>query len=551
MTDKKLFTTLLAVGALAAGLFIGLPKAGSAVTSSNAASSEATVVSTTLSGDVNIAKGGRYVLEGRTDGTVYIDAGNSEVTLVLNGAEIASTEGPAIYVENADRVIIQVTRGTENTVTSSGTSEDGESSAIYSKDDLVITGSGTLYVKSEDGDGIHVNDDLSVEDTVLVIERAKDGIDVNDEYVQTGADVTVTAGKDGIKSGDSSDPAEESDVLITLSGGSLKITCEDDGIDSNASMINNGTSVEIIAGGGRPERTSSGKSFSYGDLSGSRGFPGQIQNGSFGGPSGGEFDARAGRTEKAGLEEDISISEVSMSMEAAGFDQYEVIDTASNSTSTSKGIALEGSLTVNGDLTIDSRDDGINAAGAVTVKSGMLNIRSGDDCIHSDVSVTVDGGELTLNGHEGIEAVIVTVNDGALDITASDDGINATKGSDSTVPTVTINGGSLTISMASGDTDAMDSNGNIYINGGTVSISAQFAFDYYNEGKINGGTVTVNGETITVMTNLFGGNMGTGTMPGDFSGGTFPGQSGGFSGGTFSGQQGGSQPSQGFNRKRP
>ena len=142
-------------------------------------------------------------------------------------------------------------------------------------------------------------------------------------------------------------------------------------------------------------------------------------------------------------------------------------------------------------------------------------------------------------------------NDGALDITAYDDGINATKGSDCTVPTVTINGGSLSISMASGDTDAIDSNGNIYINGGAVSISAQFAFDYDNEGKINGGTVTVNGEQITTMTNQFGGGMGTGTMPGDFSGGTFPGQSGGYSGGTFPGHQGGSQPSQGFNRKRP
>ena len=55
--------------------------------------------------------------------------------------------------------------------------------------------------------------------------------------------------------------------------------------------------------------------------------------------------------------------------------------------------------------------------------------------------------------------------------------------------------------MGQGDTDAIDSNGNLYINGGTINITAQSAFDYDKEAKYNGGTVTVNGEKITTITN--------------------------------------------------
>jgi hypothetical protein len=72
-----------------------------------------------------------------------------------------------------------------------------------------------------------------------------------------------------------------------------------------------------------------------------------------------------------------------------------------------------------------------------------------------------------------------------------------------------MNGGSLTINMGSGDTDAIDSNGNLYINGGTVDITANSAFDFDGEGAINGGNVTVNGSTITEITNqMIGGGKG-------------------------------------------
>ena len=61
---------------------------------------------------------------------------------------------------------------------------------------------------------------------------------------------------------------------------------------------------------------------------------------------------------------------------------------------------------------------------------------------------------------------------------ASDDGINAAQKVEDYTPTIEINGGDITVDMGAGDTDALDSNGYLYITGGVVNINAQSPFDY-------------------------------------------------------------------------
>ena len=100
-------------------------------------------------------------------------------------------------------------------------------------------------------------------------------------------------------------------------------------------------------------------------------------------------------------------------------------------------------------------------------------------------------------------------------MTASDDGVNAAKKSSSYTPTIEVNGGYITLTMGQGDTDGFDSNGNLYINGGTLDITAQSPFDYDGEASYTGGTIIVNGEETNQITNQFmgggpGGGMGGG-----------------------------------------
>lgn len=201
-------------------------------------------------------------------------------------------------------------------------------------------------------------------------------------------------------------------------------------------------------------------------------------------------------------------------------------------TCTSDALEANDSVVVaGGDIQITAQEDGIHAeneddaTGYVYICGGTLDIQAGDDAIHGTEIAQVDDGTLTLVAGECIEATYVQVNGGDISVEASDDGINASAKSSYSTPTVEINGGTITIVMGAGDTDAIDSNGYIYVNGGSIDISAQSAFDYELGAELNGGTVKVNGEQVTAITGAMMGGMG-GPMGGGQQG-EFGGQPGG------------------------
>jgi hypothetical protein len=171
----------------------------------------------------------------------------------------------------------------------------------------------------------------------------------------------------------------------------------------------------------------------------------------------------------------------------------------------------DGSFTIKTDkdaLHSENSDD--NSLGYIYISGGSFDIDAKDDGIQATTVLMVDGGSFDISAAEGLEATYVQINNGEIKIEASDDGINATSKSTSFETVIEINGGSININMGSGDTDALDANGNLYINGGTVDITAQFAFDFDGTGQLNGGTVTVNGEAVTEISNsmMMGGGHG-------------------------------------------
>ena len=200
----------------------------------------------------------------------------------------------------------------------------------------------------------------------------------------------------------------------------------------------------------------------------------------------------------------------------------------------SDGLEANDSVAIaDGSITINSQKDGIhvennddNAKGYFYICGGTLNITAADDGIHATTVAQIDNGTITSNSAEGLEATYIQINGGTLNISASDDGINAANKSKSYEVAVEINDGTITIKMGAGDTDGIDSNGNLYIRGGTIDITGQSPFDYDGQLEHTGGKLIVNGtETDEVTNQMMGGGMrgNRGGMPGGDMGGNMNG----------------------------
>lgn len=175
-------------------------------------------------------------------------------------------------------------------------------------------------------------------------------------------------------------------------------------------------------------------------------------------------------------------------------------------------ITLEGENTlINGGEFVEVNDDDpdalIYSPGDLIINGdGTLNITAtAGKGVRANRTLTVESGMFVINSEEGIEATGITINGGDITISASDDGINASDKTDEFTPYLIINDGSISITMADGDTDGIDSNGDITINGGTISINAQSAIDYDGTAVFNGGTLIINGEEVDQITNQFEG----------------------------------------------
>ena len=175
------------------------------------------------------------------------------------------------------------------------------------------------------------------------------------------------------------------------------------------------------------------------------------------------------------------------------------------------GVKAENAVTISGGgIAICAGDDGIHAnggvtlengetsLGSITVNGGSVTITAADDGMHADSTLTVNGGTVSIiESHEGLEANVITLNGGTVTACADDDGINACKGSET--PLVRINGGRVEIMTPSGDTDGIDSNGNIEMTGGEVIVMSGAQMGGMAGSVDADGTITVTGGAIVAL----------------------------------------------------
>ena len=332
---------------------------------------------------VTIIQAGTYQIAGTLDdGALIVEsAENAKITLVLGGVNIKNSIGAAIQISTADDVTIELSEGTTNVLQSgeevdiatATESEEASGGALQSKADLKIKGKGSLTVLGYLNNGIHCTKDLKIKNGNISVTALGHGIKGKNSVTVSGGTVTVTSGKDGITSDETEN---EEKGFVTIEDGEIIITSAGDGVSAETTLTVTGDVISIISGGGS-----------------------------------------------------ANAQQKTDNMR----DWWDFDNSASDDNSAScKGLKAGKALVISGgSITIDAQDDALHTDGDMTISGGECILSTGDDGAHAALSLTVLDGKITvLTSYEGLEANQITLAGGELDITASDDGINANGGSD-------------------------------------------------------------------------------------------------------------------------
>ncbi|OLO47081.1 hypothetical protein BKH31_05405 [Actinomyces oris] len=335
---------------------------GSSASASGSASSNVKVDG----GTVTISGGGTYVISGElSNGRIVVNAPKADVRLVLKGASITSSDGPAIDIQDAGNAIVVLAKDSKNTLTDGQSYASGQeaTAALFSSDTLTVTGTGQLDVTGSYKDGISSKNGLIITgNTTIKVKAADDGLRGKDYLVVEAGTLTVEAGGDALKSSEGDD---EMKGFISLGKASITLTSTDDAISATTDVTVKDTTLTITAGGGQANAT---------------------------------------------VEEQASPGQES---------------TADSSTPSPKGINAGVSYTQDsGKVTVNAADEGLQAA-FINVAGGELSIAAGDDGINASNGDHVVEGHENADS-ESDDGSVLTISGGEVEVSyASSDGIDS------------------------------------------------------------------------------------------------------------------------------
>ncbi|MBQ1372253.1 MAG: carbohydrate-binding domain-containing protein, partial [Oscillospiraceae bacterium] len=202
--------------------------------------------------DITLRTEGVYILEGSAKNvTIYVEAGDEDkVQLVLQGLQVENDSFPVIYVKNADKVFVTTAADSENSLSVTGTfTADGSTNTdavIFSRDDLVLNGLGTLTIRSTDN-GISSKDGLKLTGGALTVQAQGHGLEANDTILLADGTISITAKQDGLHA-ENNDDSREGHIYIF--GGTLTVNAGDDGLHAVSIVQIAGGSLNITAAEG-------------------------------------------------------------------------------------------------------------------------------------------------------------------------------------------------------------------------------------------------------------------------------------------------------------
>jgi len=397
---------------------------------------------------LEITEEGIYTLKGEMEGSVLIDT-KGDVKLILDGVNIKNN-GPSILILNSNSTTIYLNENTTNYLTDTTYSSEEYNANIYSKDNLILDGNGTLIINATQ-DGIATTDNLKIINGNYEITSKDEGIRGNDSVYILNGNFKINS-KDGIKTNNQTDNNLGN---IVIENGTFNINTSNDAIQAiNNLYIENGEFNIITGGGSINSSTNNKENWTY------------QQNTT---------------TESAkGLKATNNII-----IEKGIY----TFDTSDDSIHSNKNVNLK-----DGTYTISSGDDGIHADSKLTIDNGNIKISKSYEGIEAN-DIIINNGNISL----------VSTDDG-INISGGNDSSSQNRpgaGNFSNgTGTLTINNGTIKVNSKG---DGIDINGkgtitnaNVYIEGPTDNGNG--FFDYDSSLKITNATVIASGSSGMLQT---------------------------------------------------
>lgn len=469
----------------------------------------------------NITQPGVYRLYGTTTkGHVKIDidrlsdtAPLEKVVLVLDNVSITSypdaSSIPPIYSKGCDLTIV-IPKGTENTITDTKTNT--QKGAIYVKTgNLTIEGEGKLTVKAVHKSAIFNTKTLTINGGVFDLTAEYHGVYGETALVVNSGDFTMKTGKSGLKTGEFDvDNTADKNVVgsMTLNGGKFNIDSLGNAIDAYGSVTVNGGGYSIKSSKDGINATK--KIVFGGDETNTvmiidakeDGIKISVDEGAVEGSTEKTTAPNVKITGKTNIKilcvnDGIDADDVEIDMNGVLYiktdakfvedkshgeyiidnKEYYKVDRLLYEgkaffaiDGSSKGISAVNSIVIkNGQIGIDSDEDCIVSSDGqngdsktkneISIEGGLLNLDSRESAIKADNKITVSGSVKinVIKSDKGINSKVVDIKNGALNIVAISDAIDADD--------VSISGGTIYLFDK---VDYPSADGTFVVSGGTL-----------------------------------------------------------------------------------
>ena len=403
-----------------------------------------------------------YQLSGTSSDGQFALSGSYKCTVSLAGLTLASTSGAAINITNSKRIQLSAKKNTTNTL--SDCTNGSQKACIYSKGQLQLQGNGTLNVAGNTKHAIKSGDYIEVKNLTLNVTGAVgDGINCEEYFQMKSGTVTISGvGDDGIQcdlggttstgriyaneSANIDDHDDEDSGNIYLDGGTLTITntaVAGKGVKSEGDMYVTAGTINITTSGigmwdtddletkaaaclsADGQMTIDGGTLTLKSTgSGGKGMKCDgnmtINGGTINVTTEGGLYYNNGTTENKNYTGDTERISNNYYSSPKGIKSGVSGDTSTTLTinggtivvstkgRNGEGIESKGTLTVNnGDISVDSYDDAINAGSDFTINAGNVRaVASGNDGLDANGNLYIKGGNVFAVCSGGAEVAI-------------------------------------------------------------------------------------------------------------------------------------------------